>query len=214
MPKIVYYILSPIFILLGLGYLGVFLRLTSNILTHLPLFEMVFYGMVAYLFLYFLFLRRIDSRFWQTFDHEFTHIIFALIFFKKIANFTVSADNGGSVRHYGNSNFIIALAPYFVPTFALLLFVLRFIAHKNAIPYFNFSIGFLLMYDFVALIEEAHWDQPDLKRHGLLFSYSAIGMFYLAITGYILTFLGWGSGTAWIYIKSGITQFWGFAKML
>ena len=77
------------------------------------------YGFIPYTLAWLVFLRR--RYFFSTFEHELTHLIVGLIFFKRPVGFHATAGEGGSTVLYG-SNFIINLAPYFLPT--LVFFIL------------------------------------------------------------------------------------------
>ena len=55
-----------------------------------------------------------NKNFYSTFEHELTHLLVGLLFFKKPAHFTVTRDSGGETGLYGG-NFLITLAPYFLP---------------------------------------------------------------------------------------------------
>ena len=74
-------------------------------------------GFLVFIPLWFIWMRK--AHFFSTFEHELTHLIAGMIFFKKPEKFNVTASQGGNVSLHGN-NFLITLAPYFLPTFSLL----------------------------------------------------------------------------------------------
>jgi hypothetical protein len=61
-------------------------------------------------------------RFFHVFEHEVTHLVTGLIFFIQPRQL-VASESGGRMEMYGN-NFIVSLAPYFVPLFSLVLMAL------------------------------------------------------------------------------------------
>ena len=106
---------------------GVHLKVNSFAVSFDPQgkdFEYILLFSGALLFL--IFYSRYKFEFLYTFLHEFTHLIFGIIFLKKIVRFKVARLKGEVVL--SGTNFVILLAPYFFP---LLTFILL-------------SVGFLL----------------------------------------------------------------------
>jgi len=106
--------------------------------------------------------------------HELTHAFWALLMGARVSGLKVGK-NSGQVRT-SKSNWLITLAPYFFPFYAMLFMALFFIAHLiwNLTAWFwvlflltgigwSFHVTFTLM----LLLTVA---QPDLKSQGYLFS--------------------------------------------
>jgi hypothetical protein len=106
--------------------------------------------------------------------HELTHAFWALLMGARVSNLEVGK-TGGQVETT-KMNWLIALAPYFFPFYAMLFMLLFFIAHLiwNLTPWFwvlfllvgfgwSFHVTFTLMLLFTT-------GQPDVKSQGYLFS--------------------------------------------
>jgi len=81
------------------------------------------YGLIPGAVFYLIVRRSRIVQVFETFEHELTHAIVALLFLRRIRNFTVTPDEGGSVQHTGGfggsfGDEMIGLAPYYLPTFA------------------------------------------------------------------------------------------------
>jgi hypothetical protein len=118
------------------------------------------------------------------FGHELTHAIAAWIFESKVKRFRVTAQGGHVLL--SDVNFIITLAPYFVPLYALFLAFLYGLAQWlfDCEPY---RIGFLLLlgaaYAFhLTLTGHAlQTEQTDITRQGWFFSIVIIWLGNLAV---------------------------------
>ncbi len=116
--------------------------------------------------------------------HELTHALFILCCFGKISAFKVGVEGGYVMTN--KSNLLIALSPYFVPFWSLLLGGII-----GIISYFwPFTGDEAILYLVLGLTWGAHliwtlWmiprDQPDLKENGTLFSLTIIYLANLAI---------------------------------
>lgn len=103
------------------------------------------------------------DAYWQTFEHELAHAIVGMLCLKKIDEFKVhktfeeaNADpNGfrGYVQFSTDVNWVIWLAPYFLPTLTLLLSLIYFLPigeYRIILDFFiGFSIGFHLRTNWV-----------------------------------------------------------------
>lgn len=103
--------------------------------------------------------------YWQTVEHEMAHAIVGLMCLKKINEFKVhktfaeagNDPNGfrGYVRFSTEVNWVIYLAPYFLPTLTLLLALIYFLPigeYRIILDFFiGFSIGFHLRTNWVEL---------------------------------------------------------------
>ncbi len=118
-------------------------------------------------------------------NHEFSHLIFAKLFFKKISLFQISYKRGGKVA-MEKSNVMIDLAPYFFSpfTFGLLLgaVLLNKAGVNNVISlYFlllGASLGMLFSFDVEAFAE----GQEDIRRNGYFLSMSIVIFMFLVFS--------------------------------
>ena len=75
------------------------------------------------LILYLLFLRRRLS-FFENLQHEGTHLIFAILSFRRVSGFYVSATTGAVDTSGNHRSGLITLSPYFFPLLPILLIVI------------------------------------------------------------------------------------------
>src|SRR5438445_12285668 len=80
-------------------------------------------GFIGFAIIWGLFKRQLQLI--CTFEHEVTHVIFGLLFFKVPRSFVVTRHEGGHVTMMGG-NFLITLALYFFSIVSYLFFPLRF----------------------------------------------------------------------------------------
>ncbi len=128
----------------------------------------------------------------STFEHELTHAIVALLFLRKVSNFIVTNGEGGSVSHSGNfggkfGNLNITLAPYFLPTFTLILILLRPILPTEQITWFDILIGFSFGYHLFSTINEIkiNWTKVSFVSA----KSSSIAKSDIAKSGYVFSFI-------------------------
>lgn len=146
-------------------------------------------GAVTYLIVHTVLFK---PNFIYIFGHEMTHAIATFISFGKVKSFKVSK-KGGEVKTT-KSNFFISLAPYFFPTYTLIIILAWFIAGKfmdvNGLIYpFFFAVGFTLVFHFVMTVEFLKVKQPDLIKSGYLFSIALIYMVNVSLAALILNFV-------------------------
>ena len=197
------WLLVALWAILSVGFAVAFYELIARVVESPDRLLAVLGGMLAYVLVWALFLRG-RNRFWRTFEHELTHVIFALLSFQRVKHFRASAHKGGSIHHLGpRGNFVISLAPYFFPTVSLLPLLLLFIVTPAAEPYIQFIVGFTLMYHVINPFEEARPYQTDLTNHGLVFSYAFIVLMNLVCLGTALAISGFGGRAGWDYLMRG-----------
>jgi hypothetical protein len=195
------------------SYLLCFISVLGLIFQNWFIFDFFVYGILAYILAFAVLLRR-RFAFWLTFEHEFTHIIFAVIMFKPVYAMFVVDGMGGETFIGKKVNFLILLAPYFFPTFPLLALLLKPVIQPIYFKYYLFVIGFLMGYHFISSFKESKPFQPDIKQAGLFFSSIFILLMHaIFISGIILILLdGWTS--FWLFLQDGFWQtveFFGWA---
>ncbi len=142
-------------------------------------------GFVLYTILWFLYLSK-RGHFWSTLEHELTHALFALLFFKKIHTISASRLKGGRIQIEGG-NTVIALSPYIFPMAPLIFLVFLFILPENFEVYIFFLLGLSYQFHLINLIVEFHSGQSDLQKSGYLFSFVLILFFNLFFLGLIFS---------------------------
>jgi len=179
-----------------------------KIFSHLPYYwskvNFFIFGTLFCAMIYMIFFRERTSRFWLIFGHEFTHLIFALLMFKKPSSFLVESRLGGFIEFHASSNFILALAPYFFPTFTYILLLLKPAVNQWYYNYYLFLMGLSFGFHLIMTIKQARPWQPDFQATGILFAYIfTILMNIISITIiFVVLMEDWRM--AWVYLKDGL----------
>jgi len=124
--------------------------------------------------------------FLYTFTHEITHLLFALLFGKKVSRLVVSRECG-QVSMSG-TNFFITLAPYFFPFFAFIILAAGAvvgwgIGDDRFQPLISFLTGLALSFHAIMTFQTLATSQPDINRGGRLFSWSVIYLMGVIFNG-------------------------------
>ncbi len=138
------------------------------------------------------------------FGHELTHVVWTWLLGGKVRQFKASASGGHVV--VSKSNFLIALAPYFFPLYAVLV-VLAFLAGNKLWNWRYYLVWFhLLLGAAYAFHVTLNWhilrhEQTDIRDQGYVFSAVVIflGNVAVLLVGIpllvpkvgVLTALGW-----------------------
>jgi hypothetical protein len=128
-------------------------------------------GAGGYLAVWYLLLRqRPLGGFIVVVEHELTHAIFAWLTFHRVVGFRASLRGRGHVRYLGRGNWLISIAPYFVPTLSLIaIAVLAFLPARH-LAAGSAALGATLGYHVVSTWSETHRHQTDLREVGFFFS--------------------------------------------
>lgn len=144
--------------------------------------------------------RRIG--FWTIVEHELTHALFAWATFHRVVGFSAMR-GGGHVRYLGRGNWLIAIAPYFFPTFTLLV-----IAALSWLPRQHLTVGAVVLgvavaHHVLSTWSETHRHQSDLREVGWLWSWLFLPSVNAFVLGIVLSFAaGTRSLTAHlVYVK-------------
>jgi hypothetical protein len=144
----------------------------------------------------------------ETFEHEFTHAIVALMFFRRVTGFTVRR-RGGAMSHQGGfggqfGTDCIGLAPYVMPTFAVFSVLARPLVPPPWFPWYDVWIGLTFGYHTWSALQEIgeSWTkkrfvsvgtgevtQTDIARRGYFYSAIFITTVGLAIHGVLIAVL-------------------------
>ena len=138
------------------------------------------------------------------FGHELTHAVWTWLCGGKVKRFKATA-NGGHVV-ISKSNFLIALAPYFFPLYAVLVVVLFLAGHliwnwQHFLVWFHLLLGAAYAFHVTLTFHVLQTKQTDITGQGYLFSAVIIflgnvivllfGIPLLAAKVDVLTALGW-----------------------
>ena len=147
---------------------------------HLKPYMWFFIGFGAYFVLMLIPPVKKNEDILQITSHEITHLIVALLFFKKIISREVTKEGGVvwySGRKYGE--LFISLAPYTLPIFTFFFLLLRIIGAWESLYIFDVLIGFTLAFHCLCFIKQTRPYQTDISSNGYLLSYLFIVCFLL-----------------------------------
>jgi len=107
------------------------------------------------------------------FGHELTHAVWAWLFGGKVKKFRASA-NGGHVI-VSKTNFLIVLAPYFFPLYAVLVVAAFAVGHliwnwQHYLPWFHLLVGAAYAFHVTLTWHALKTRQSDITSQGYLFS--------------------------------------------
>jgi hypothetical protein len=138
------------------------------------------------------------------FGHELTHAVWTWIFWGRVKRMKVTSQGGHVI--ISKSNFLIGLAPYFFPLYAVLVIGAFLIGHliwdwKNLLPWFHLFLGAAYAFHVTLTFHVLQTRQTDITEQGYLFSAVVIflgnvsvlllGVPLLAARVDVLTALGW-----------------------
>ncbi|SPE52248.1 conserved membrane hypothetical protein [Verrucomicrobia bacterium] len=107
------------------------------------------------------------------FGHELTHALWTWLMGGKVKRFKASA-NGGHVV-VSKSNFLISLAPYFFPLYALLVVLVFLVGHwlwnwRPYVVWFHLLLGAAYAFHLTLTWHILKHSQTDITEQGYLFS--------------------------------------------
>lgn len=119
---------------------------------------------------YLLLRRRSLGGFIVVLEHELTHALFAWLTFHRVVGFRASLRGGGHVRYLGRGNWLISIAPYFVPTLSIVAIAVLHWLPDRYLSYGSAALGATFAYHLLSTWSETHRHQSDLREVGLVFS--------------------------------------------
>jgi hypothetical protein len=161
-------------------------------------------GFVAFTLFWLIFKRFLQVV--CTFEHELTHLIVGLLFLRKPKSFSVTFTEGGYVEMYGGSNFLVTLAPYFLPTVCYLILPLAWFLPKESLPVFFTVLGASVSFHLLSGWQEFHFGQSDLHEAGLIFSVLFLPVANLIFFGAILVLVIVGNDKFFEFWKFGLVS--------
>ena len=162
-----------------LHVLGIaFMPKSVGLLRQLGLYQWVAVGIVAYAAVYQA-LRRSGGHMWknllwfETFSHEFTHTIVAILLLREVHSFHAEKSSG-VISTSGRQDWlrpVVSLAPYCLPIYTYGLLALRSLMDFHGLFIFDIIIGLSIAFHVVNFWKDTSPRQPDINQHPLLFSY-------------------------------------------
>lgn len=126
---------------------------------------------------------RRNTHWMMSFTHEFTHLLFALLFFREIYRFKVDSKDSHVSFSGGWYGYIpITLSPYCVPLFTIALLPWRFTTATSS-PFFlaviDILIGFTFAFHVCCWIKQIRIHQTDIIGPGIVRSLLVIAFFII-----------------------------------
>ena len=140
-------------------------------------------GFVAFFALFLIPRVRANVRWLMKFTHEFTHLLFAILFCRKINRFKV--DDTDSYVSYSSGWFgyhAITLSPYCIPIFTLALLPWRFTTGAHSYLYLmgiDALIGFTYAFHVCCWAKQIRLSQTDIIGLGVVKSILCITLFQI-----------------------------------
>jgi hypothetical protein len=105
--------------------------------------------------------------------HEFTHALWTWLFGGQVKRMKITSA-GGHVL-ISKTNFLIALAPYFFPFYAVLAVLIFALGHwlwnwHGLLPYFHLVVGAAYAFHLTLTVHVLQTQQSDITSQGWLFS--------------------------------------------
>ncbi len=141
---------------------------------HQSLYKELFIGMFVYVLFWVFIFRNINGNWFLVIEHELTHTLFALLTFHRIVDFRATESGGGYIQYAGegNGNWLIIIAPYFFPTFSMIIALLIYFSTPEHYSILLMLLGYSLVYHIHSTYIEISPVQPDLKTVGFWFAWS------------------------------------------
>lgn len=138
-------------------------------------------GFVAFFALFLIPRVRKNIHWMMSFTHEFTHLIFALLFFRKIYRFKVDDKDSHVSFSGGRIGYIpITLAPYCVPIFTLVLLPWHFTTSSHVYLYaIQILLGFSFAFHVCCWAKQIRLHQTDITGPGIVRSLLVISIFII-----------------------------------
>lgn len=133
----------------------------------------------------------LNGSHFSIFEHEFTHMFAAILTFHAPKSMRIESDKGGSFSYYGEGNWFITLAPYFIPTFPIIMILFSavwFWLGKPLPDMFMPVLGMIFGYHLVSNATQIHGEQTDFAKAGWLFSILFLPTANLLTFGFIWAF--------------------------
>ena len=166
---------------IAIGVLIETIKLETRTQARVLLHRNLLLGFIAFFLLFIIPRVQSNVRWLMKFSHEFTHLLFAILFFRKINRFKV--DDTDSYVSYSSGWFgyhAITLSPYCVPIFTLAMLPWHF---TTATPVYltiiDILIGFSYSFHVCAWVKQIRLSQTDIIGPGKVKSVLCIILFQI-----------------------------------
>jgi len=146
------------------------------------------------------FKKHIWGSAFSTLEHELTHALFAVLTFHRVTSIKTTWRQGGAMHYEGGGNWLITIAPYFVPTLSLVVMAVMFFLDGGGPRWLHIGLGATVSYHATSTWIETHREQTDLQEVGFLFAFLFLpaanvlsyGLIFAVVVG------GWPAGSGYL----------------
>ncbi|CAN5920036.1 hypothetical protein BH11MYX3_BH11MYX3_34370 [soil metagenome] len=144
-------------------------------------------GAAAFLVVWLVLLLPKTSRHYLvTLEHELTYILFSLVTLHRVAGVRAALVGGGHARYEGRGNWLIAIAPFVVPVFSIIVVVIASGVHQPRV--ISGVLGFTLTWNVIGNWATAHRHHGDHREAGRIFSFLFVTCANLLVLGLVLAY--------------------------
>lgn len=173
-------------------------------LTNIDVALQFFLPFAATVFL-FLLIPGMAGSFLAIAEHELTHMLFAVLTFHKPKGLDINQDVGGSFSFIGEGNWLIALAPYFFPTFTVVIMLgtpIYLMFYPTLPSFYLMLLGVFIGYHFISTLLSIHPKQTDFQVAGYFFTIFFLPGINLIVYGLLFCFAVKGSNGVSLYLNT------------
>lgn len=154
------------------------------------------------------FKRRFIGSYFSTFEHEFTHAIFAWFTLHRVTGLSVTWRHGGACTYVGSGggNWLIASGPYWFPTIVLPFLILTDASSQLQNTQVQTLLGAAVGYQITSTWRETHLGQTDLQHMGWVFSAFFLPTANVVTYGCITLWTLCSADASTEYLKSVVQQ--------
>jgi hypothetical protein len=144
-------------------------------------------GAGGFLAVWLLILRpRRSLHFLVTIEHELTHALVAGLTLHRVSGLGLALRSGGHARYEGRGNWWIAIAPFLVPTFSLLVVAASVWLHEHRI--LGGLLGFTLAWNVVGNWSSTHRHHGDHREVGPIAAFLIVACANMLVLGLLLAY--------------------------
>lgn len=143
----------------------------------LTVFQWVGAGIAIYAVVYNILPQRSALRnnllWFETFTHELTHTVVAIMLLREVHSFHAEKSSG-VITSSGRIDWlrpVVSLAPYCLPIYTYPLLALRSMMDFHGLWIFDIIIGMTIAFHIVNFWKDTSPRQPDINQHPFVFSY-------------------------------------------
>ena len=200
----------PVAIIAVIGLPGMFKTCCARLMASFDAQYLPFWlGVGGMLLLWSLLLRKARwARFITTIEHEALHAIVGFISFIPIRELKVNEDGSGHVIFTPPTNWLMLLAPYFVPLTLAIYAALVFALNLDPVVQ-SIVLGAIFGLEWAGNVREIHPKQTDFRQAGWVFTVLFLPSAILLSYGSAITILlEGGVGPGWTFAKAGVAGMW------